>query len=72
MTRPLEPNGDPHLRQQVVAACRELGRLGLTHGTSGNVSVRRDPSSLFISPTGMPYETLEADDVPLLEESVEL
>ena len=69
MTRPIEPNGDPLLRQQVVTACRALGRLGLTHGTSGNVSVRRDPSSLFISPSGMPYETLEADDVPLLADT---
>jgi L-fuculose-phosphate aldolase len=55
-----------HLREQVVAACRDLARLGLTHGTSGNVSVRRDASSLFISPTGMAYESLEPDDVPLL------
>ncbi len=46
--------------------CRDLVRLGLTHGTSGNVSVRRDASSLFVSPTGMPYAALEADDVPLL------
>ncbi len=57
---------DLQLREQVVAACRDLARLGLTHGTSGNVSVRRDASSLFISPTGMPYEALTADDVPLL------
>jgi L-fuculose-phosphate aldolase len=66
MTHPIEPTADSHLREQVVAACRDLTRLGLTQGTSGNVSVRRDASSLFISPTGMPYEALEAEDVPLL------
>jgi L-fuculose-phosphate aldolase len=66
MTHPIEPTVDRHLREQVVAACRDLARLGLTHGTSGNVSVRRDASSLFISPTGMPYADLQADDVPLL------
>lgn len=66
MTDPTEPARDLRLREQVVAACRDLGRLGLTHGTSGNVSVRRDASSLFISPTGTPYETLEAEEVPLL------
>lgn len=49
-----------------MAACRELARRGLTHGTSGNVSVRRDTSSLYISPTGLAYEALEPDDVPLL------
>jgi L-fuculose-phosphate aldolase len=64
--RPIQPTGDLQLREQVVATCRDLARRGLTHGTSGNVSVRRDESSLFISPTGMAYEVLEADDVPLL------
>jgi L-fuculose-phosphate aldolase len=57
---------DQHLREGVVAACQELARTGLTHGTSGNVSVRRDASSFFISPTGVAYETLDASDVPLL------
>jgi L-fuculose-phosphate aldolase len=66
MTQPIEPTVDLHLREQVVAACRDLARLGLTHGTSGNISIRRDASSLFISPTGIPYAALEADDVPLL------
>lgn len=62
----MDTTGALHLREQVVAACRELARRGLTHGTSGNVSVRRDTSSLYISPTGLAYEALEPDDVPLL------
>jgi L-fuculose-phosphate aldolase len=66
MTRPIDPTLDLHFREAVVAACRDLARSALTHGTSGNVSVRRDESSFFISPTGMAYETLDADDVPLL------
>jgi L-fuculose-phosphate aldolase len=66
MTRPIDPTLDLHFREGVVAACRDLARSGLTHGTSGNVSVRRDESSFFISPTGVAYETLEASDVPLL------
>ena len=66
MTRRNEPGEDRQLRERVITACRDLTRLGLTHGTSGNVSVRRDEVSLFISPTGTPYESLEADDVPLL------
>lgn len=69
MTLPIEPTVDLQLREQIVATCRDLARLGLTHGTSGNVSVRRDASSLFISPTGMPYAALAADDVPLLAHS---
>jgi ribulose-5-phosphate 4-epimerase/fuculose-1-phosphate aldolase len=35
MTHPIEPTVDLHLREQIVAACRDLTRLGLTHGTSG-------------------------------------
>jgi L-fuculose-phosphate aldolase len=62
----VDTTGALHLQEQVVAACRELARRGLTHGTSGNVSVRRDGSSLFISPTGLAYEALEPEDVPLL------
>ncbi|MGH8208353.1 MAG: class II aldolase/adducin family protein [Steroidobacteraceae bacterium] len=52
--------------ETLVAACRELTRRGLTHGTSGNVSLRRDEVSFFISPTGMPYEELESADIPLM------
>jgi len=55
------------LRTMVMAACRELTRRGLTHGTSGNVSVRYDARRFFVSPSGMDYETLQADDVPLMD-----
>jgi L-fuculose-phosphate aldolase len=54
------------LRLGVITTCRELGRSGLTHGTSGNASVRHDAASFFISPTGMAYDTLVAQDVPLV------
>ena len=57
---------DNRLRQALVGACRELTRRGLTYGTSGNISVRRDVDSFFISPTGSVYEDLEEADVPLL------
>jgi L-fuculose-phosphate aldolase len=57
---------DRDLRAAVIAGCRDLTRLGLTYGTSGNVSVRRDPSGFFVSPTGVPYDTLQPDDVPLV------
>ena len=55
------------LRTMVLAACRELTRRGLTHGTSGNVSVRCDEQRFFVSPSGMDYELLQADDVPLVD-----
>jgi L-fuculose-phosphate aldolase len=55
------------LRTMVVTACRELTRLGLTHGTSGNVSVRYDARRFFVSPSGMDYQVLQAGDVPLMD-----
>ncbi|HMK84670.1 MAG TPA: class II aldolase/adducin family protein [Steroidobacteraceae bacterium] len=57
---------DKSLRVAVVHTCRELTRRGLTHGTSGNVSVRRDERGFFVSPTGVPYEALEPADIPMV------
>jgi L-fuculose-phosphate aldolase len=64
-----DPDGttaDQQLREALIAACRELARSGLTYGTSGNISVRRDTHGFFVSPTGMSYDALEPDDVPLV------
>ncbi len=55
------------LRQALVTACRELTRRGLTYGTSGNISIRRDAHSFFISPTGSVYDELEPEDIALLD-----
>jgi L-fuculose-phosphate aldolase len=57
---------DAQLCGQLIEACRDLQRLGLTHGTSGNVSIRRDADSFFVSPTGVPYGSLEPQDIPLM------
>ena len=57
---------DVQLCVAVIEACRDLPRLGLTHGTSGNVSVRRDAESFFVSPSGLAYATLQPQDVPLM------
>jgi L-fuculose-phosphate aldolase len=49
-------------RESVVAAARELDAQGLNRGTSGNVSVRfRD--GLLITPSGLPTQRMQADDV---------
>ncbi len=46
-------------RQAVVAAYRALGRAGLIHGSSGNVSVR-SAAGMLISPTGTAPERITA------------
>ncbi len=61
-----DPARDVQLRGALIEACRDLQRLGLTQGTSGNVSIRRDADSFFVSPTGLPYGSLEREDIPLM------
>lgn len=50
------------LRRELVATCRAMDRLGLTRGTSGNVSVRLGEGFL-ISPTGIAYDALAPGQV---------
>jgi len=58
---------DRDTRAAIVATCRELTGSGLTHGTSGNISVRRNTAQFFVSPSGMPYDVLETEDIPLVD-----
>lgn len=57
---------DATLRCALIETCRQIARRGLSHGTSGNVSVRIDASSFLISPTGMAYEALSPADIVLM------
>nr|WP_277403069.1 class II aldolase/adducin family protein [Burkholderia sp. Ac-20365] len=50
------------LRADIVHTMREMVRLGINHGTSGNVSARwRD--GFLITPSGVPAAQLEADTI---------
>lgn len=52
------------LKTEVIATCRELVRLGLTAGTSGNVSIRpAGEAVIVVSPSSVPYEDMTPDDV---------
>lgn len=53
------------LRAQLIATARAMQPAGLNKGTSGNVSVRHG-DAFYITPTGMPYDRLAADDIPLM------
>jgi L-fuculose-phosphate aldolase len=55
-------------KQQVVDACRELVRLGLTTGTSGNVSVRPPGEAcIVVSPSSVGYEAMTVADVCVVD-----
>jgi len=53
----------PDLRADLIASARALQPAGLNKGTSGNVSVR-DDEGFLITPTGLAYEDLVAEDLP--------
>lgn len=54
------------LRLEIVFSARRLEPLGLSQGTSGNLSVRtRD--GMLITPSGVPYEAMDPDDLVLME-----
>jgi L-fuculose-phosphate aldolase len=53
------------LRNEVVEAAREMLRLGLVSGTSGNISAR-DGESVLITPAASPYERMTGDDLVAL------
>jgi L-fuculose-phosphate aldolase len=55
------------LRRQIIATCLKMTELGINHGTSGNVSARV-PEGLLITPSGMPYDRIEPEDIVLLDE----
>ncbi len=67
MTHPGDITVDADPRLAVIGACRELARRGLTHGTSGNIGLRHNDRQFFVSPTGMSYDTLEPEDIPLMD-----
>ncbi|WP_130860962.1 class II aldolase/adducin family protein [Bacilliculturomica massiliensis] len=47
----------------VCGGGKELLRLGLVAGTWGNVSCRAGGSAMVITPSGIPYDKLEPDDM---------
>ncbi len=53
------------LRDQLVTTAKKMSALGLTPGMSGNVSVRTR-GGLLLTPSGMAYDTLVADDAVAL------
>jgi L-fuculose-phosphate aldolase len=54
------------LRTAVVDAAREMLRLGLVTGTSGNLSAR-DSRSFLITPASMPYEQMDEADLVAID-----
>ena len=54
------------LRDDLVSTAKQMSALGLTPGMSGNVSVRFN-DAFYVTPSGMPYGSIVADDVVKIE-----
>jgi L-fuculose-phosphate aldolase len=53
------------IREEIVAACRDMNRRGLNQGVTGNISVRI-PDGFLITPSGMAYDDMEPDDLVIM------
>lgn len=50
------------LRERMVETCRQMNATGINQGTSGNLSARFGDGFL-ITPSSLPYDTMEPDDL---------
>jgi len=65
-SQPTFPEDTDDLRGEIIETARALPKLGLTKGTSGNVSARTSEGFL-ITPSGTPYEDLTEDKIVALD-----
>nr|VFK18583.1 MAG: L-fuculose 1-phosphate aldolase [Candidatus Kentron sp. LPFa] len=56
------PINDMTIRQRIIHTCREMNRLGVNQGTSGNIGVRWGDGFL-ITPSGMDYDSMAPEDI---------
>lgn len=64
------PEDGPALRAALIATALETVRCGLNVNKSGNVSARcrrGGQEGLLITPTGLPYQALQPDDIVFVE-----
>ena len=53
---------DGAARRAVIETGRRMNSAGINQGTSGNVSLR-NPGGFLVTPTSLPYDRMEPDDV---------
>ncbi len=51
------------LREEMVDTCRRMNSSGINQGTAGNLSVRLDGAAFLVTPSSMPYERMQAQDI---------
>lgn len=58
--------GEFAVRQSIIDACLAMNVSGLNQGAAGNISVRWN-GGLLITPSGLPYGRMSADDIVFME-----
>ena len=54
------------LSEEIIASCLKMNSMGINQGTSGNISARFG-KGLLITPSGVPYEQLEPQDIVFMD-----
>jgi L-fuculose-phosphate aldolase len=57
---------EQELRQRLVAVARRMNASGINQGTSGNLSARI-PGGMLITPSSLPYEQMQPEDLVALD-----
>jgi len=60
------------MHDDVLAAAKDMLRLGLTAGTSGNVSGRLADGHFVITPSSVPYDEMTLQDLVVIDEAGEV
>jgi len=55
------------VREEVLAAAKEMHQMNLVEGTAGNVSARMPDGSICITPSSVSYEAMTLDDLVLVD-----
>lgn len=58
------------LREQICTNAEMLYDLGLTHGSTGNISVRTPDGGFLVTPTGSSFKTLDPARLSLIDASL--
>lgn len=66
MPSEVTPATEEQLRLELVTVARRMNACGINQGTSGNLSVRWG-DGLLITPSSLPYELMQPEDVVLLQ-----
>jgi L-fuculose-phosphate aldolase len=63
------PDSWQRARDEVLLYCRRMQAEHLVRHTAGNISVRVDgqPNQFAVTPTSLPYDTLESGDVVIID-----